>query len=261
MGLLNKLFGQKKSTPNLNDSVNTDYNLGMSSLNLSKEDSLKTLNLRKDKLTSLCLDKKELSNLTSRVALVMDYSYSMQESYLNGKVQKILERILPLALKFDDNGELETWIFSNDYHRLENVTVDNYYDYIKNENILNKYRMGGTNFSPVMEDVINKYTIEEPADIPTYVIFITDGENSDRRDTTNIIINNCTKPIFWQFIGIDSDDFRYLESLDEMEGREVDNANFFKLDNILRISDEDLYSKLLKEYPSWLKIAENKRII
>lgn len=264
MGLFEKIFGSKQNqrqNVNTPQSTPTTKTNNIGGLYLSKEESLNSLNLSKNVISSLCLEKKELSNLTSRVAVVMDYSGSMEHSYKIGKVQRILERILPLALKFDDNGELETWIFSTKFHRLENITLDNYFGYIDNENILRKYSMGGTSFSPVMSDVIQKYTVEEPANIPTYVIFITDGENSDRESTTDLIIKNCTKPIFWQFVGIDSRSFKYLEGLDEMEGREIDNVNFFKLDDILSISDEDLYRKLLNEYPSWLKEAKAKNII
>ena len=268
MGLFNKLFGSKKTNLSNKSEIDTNVNnfnradFGSTiSLSLTKEESLKTLNLRKDKLNSLCLDKKELTNLTSRVAVVMDYSYSMVDAYQRGVVQKILERLLPLALKFDDNGELETWLFSGGFVRLENITIDNYYNYIENEKILKKHKMGGTSYCPVMQDVVKKYTVEEPCDLPTYVIFITDGENDDRNETTDFIIKNCTQPIFWQFVGINNSSFKYLETLDEMEGREVDNANFFQIKDLINISDEELYSKLLQEYPSWLQVAKNKNII
>lgn len=260
MGFFNKLFG-KSSNQTSGKNSNDFVSYSNEDLSSEKELSLKTLNLRKDVLESLCLEKKELSNLTSRVAVVMDYSGSMDNLYYNGTVQKILERLLPLALKFDDNGELETWIFSNDCYRLENITKDNYFNYIENENILNNYCMRGTHFVPVMKDVVKKYIKEEPCDLPTYVIFITDGENSDQSDTTKFIIENCKQPIFWQFVGIGNSLFMYLKKLDEMDGREIDNVNFFAIEDLLAGKDEDLYNKLLTEYPSWLNLAKSKGII
>ena len=44
-----------------------------------------------------------------------------------------------------------------------------------------------------------------------------------------------------------------LEQLDTMPGRYVDNANFFALDDLHDISDVELYDRMLKEFPLWLK--------
>lgn len=40
-----------------------------------------------------------------------------------------------------------------------------------------------------------------------------------------------------------------------MDGRVVDNAGFFDVDDIDRIADEDLYRRLLGEFPDWLRAA------
>lgn len=231
----------------------------MDFLNLSKEASLNMLNLRKDTLNMLCLDKKPLKGLVSRVGVVLDYSGSMNILYQNGTVQSVLERLFPIALQFDDNGEMELWIFNNDFIRLENISMDNYYGYVKN-NIL-KHKMGGTNYSPVLKDVYNKYMLEEPTNLPNYIIFITDGDNGDKQNTTEVINKLSKYPIFIQFVGIGHSDFNYLEQLDDMDGRFVDNANFFKIQNVNQENDDVLYSKLLEEYPTWLEYPEVKQMI
>ena len=46
-----------------------------------------------------------------------------------------------------------------------------------------------------------------------------------------------------------------------MEGRFIDNANFFALDDIDSISDEQLYERLMGEFPIWLKQAKQKNIL
>ena len=109
-----------------------------------------------------------------------------------------------------------------------------------------------------MEDVLNYYIKKEPSDLPTYVIFVTDGDNSDQRSTTQVIQNASAHPIFWQFVGIGNEKFSFLRKLDEMPNRVTDNANFFQLSNVNAISDAELYQKLLTEYPSWLKDVRQK---
>lgn len=57
--------------------------------------------------------KVDMSKHTARVAVAMDYSGSMSNLFANGSVQDTITRLLPISLKFDDNGELECWLFSN----------------------------------------------------------------------------------------------------------------------------------------------------
>jgi stress protein len=46
-----------------------------------------------------------------------------------------------------------------------------------------------------------------------------------------------------------------------MKGRYVDNAGFFALDDFKKVSNEELYSRLLEEFPVWLKAIKNKGMI
>lgn len=230
-------------------------------INLTKEESIKQIDLRKQVLIDLTKDTP-LEAAVSRVALVLDFSGSMQNLYRSGKMQEAIERILPLSLKFDDNGELEFWIFWDGRHgfeRLPEVTLDNFYGLT--DNLLKEYRFGGTDYAPVLRDVYKKYIKESPMNIPTYVLFITDGECYDEAETTAELIKGSHHPVFLQFIGIGDEDFEFLSHLDEMEGRYVDNANFFHINQLSSMSDSELYSKLLQEYPQWLEYPEVKAML
>lgn len=230
-------------------------------LNLSKAESDNLLNLRKQTLETLCLTKRDLTGLTARVGVALDYSGSMGGLYRNGTVQAALERLYPIAEAWDDNGEMELWIFDNGFHRMPNISRENYYGYVDNVIMRSGYRMGGTCYAPVMQDITNKYTREEPAQLPNYIIFITDGENSDRAQATQTITKISRSPIFWQFVGIGGGRFSFLEQLDELEGRYIDNANFFAMNDILSGDDTQVYDKLLAEFPSWLKDPKVQEMI
>lgn len=286
MGFLDSLFGKNQNTKNTNVSTgiqsksnnisttNTSIKSSVSSLdlskenmlNLSKEESLQQLNLKKEKIELLCLEKSPLNDLTARVAVVMDFSGSMRPLYQDGTVQAILDRLLPVAMQFDDNGEMEVWLFDNEYRRLDDISLDNYYEYLKNSRVLNK-PMGGTRYAPVINDIIKTYTttslFKSKSKLPALVLFITDGDNyyGDKTPATKAIINASKEPIFWQFIGIGNSDFDFLKSLDDMEGRYIDNANFFSVNDLMSISDDELYKRLLNEYPSWITEARAKGLI
>ena len=64
-------------------------------------------------------------------------------------------------------------------------------------------------------------------------------------------------PIFWQFIGIGKADFGALTALDELSGRVVDNAGFFAVDDVSRISDDQLYPPAASEFLDWLTAARH----
>lgn len=215
-------------------------------------DLTKKLNLSKEEVHGICLTKAPLNGLKAKVGLCIDYSGSMRGQYNSGKVQALLEKILPMAMEFDDDGSMECWIFENGYHRLPDVTLNNISGYIARET--KKYSMGGTNYAPVMQDVIKAY---KNTKIPAYVLFVTDGDNSDKRQTTEVITDAAKLPIFWQFVGLGNDHMSYLEKLDDMGGRYVDNADFFKVNVVEDIS----YKNLLDEFPGWLEFPEVKNML
>ena len=79
----------------------------MVQLNLTKEQSLIQLDLRKEEVEQVVMGIPQLSNIISRVALVLDFSGSMELLYENGTVQSVIERIMPIAMQIDDNQELD----------------------------------------------------------------------------------------------------------------------------------------------------------
>lgn len=225
-------------------------------LNFSKEEAVQALNLRKNAF-ALTLEKKSLTNLTARVGVAMDDSGSMRSLYKDNTVQSVLERVLPVALKFDDNAELDMWLFSSSFKRVPSITEHDFFGYVERE-LMKKASWSGTRYAPIINDIVKKYAHEEPSNVPTFIIFLTDGQNSDKSESEEAVRNASKHNIFFQFIGIGHEEFKFLQKLDDLKGRTIDNADFFKVDNINNITDEQLYDKLMTEYPGWEQ--EAKRI-
>lgn len=246
MGFLKSIFKEKDKETEIDTSV----------YNEKKIDS--KINLRKETINKICLEKKELVDLTCKVVVVMDYSISMSRMYKDGTVQNILERMLPLGLRFDDDGKVETWLFHDSFYKIKDLSLNNYENYIDNEKIMEKYNMGGTKYCPIIKEIVNN---SKKDTAPVYVIFITDGDNTDKEDTSNFMIKASKYPVFFQFIGIGKGPFNYLEKLDNLKGRFIDNAAFFNAVDINKMSDDMLYKEMLKEYPRWLNKAKIEKII
>ncbi|KAI4445275.1 hypothetical protein C823_007782 [Eubacterium plexicaudatum ASF492] len=237
MGLLGKFFN--KEVDNAQKSV--IINLSKSKDNLDKV----LVNLSKE-------GKVNLSKHIAKVALAMDYSGSMDKLFCSGAIQRTITRLLPIALRFDDNGELESWLFSNEKKKLKSVTTNNYEDYVKNIMVKSGMCMGGTEYAPVLRDIVKYYNKTSLNDIPAFIIFITDGANSDQSETDKIIRELSEYNMFVQFVGIGNESFTYLRSLDNMPGRKCDNTGFISVKDMENMNDEELYTELIRQYKDWL---------
>lgn len=246
MGFFSKLFNNKQ--------VNSDQNLN------STTPTTMTIDMSKhtEQLETVLIDmskngKTDMTNHSARVAIAMDYSGSMSNMFSNGEVQEIVTRLLPIALKFDDNGELESWLFSNDCERINPVTISNHQNYVEKFMLNAGMYMGGTEYAPVLKDIVKYYKDNNPSDIPAFVIFITDGDNSDENVTDSIVRKLSEYNMFVQFVGIGSDSsFRYLRKLDNLSGRKSDNTGFITVQDMNRLNDEQLYTEMLRQYNDWL---------
>lgn len=214
----------------------------------------------------------DLCNQVARVVVVLDYSGSMDTLYRSGTIQRTLNRLVPLGLSFDDNGELEVYLFQNTCMRLQEMTLENYETY--KEEVIDTcgYYMGGTSYAPVIKEILKdtgKYSVSKKTGFfsgfgksaaPTktgekvFVIFITDGANNDRPATDEVIRESALTDTFIQFIGLGRDSFDYLRELDDLSGRAIDNTGFTNLNDLSKISDEDLYTLVLEQFADWLRV-------
>ncbi len=203
--------------------------------------------------------KRNLENITANIALVMDISGSMSRNYSNGTVQEIVNKILPISIQFDEDGQLNFWLYGNNPIKRPAVNIKNYESAVPTDWKELMHSVGGRNNEPaVISEIISEY---KNSNLPVYVIFITDGGFNGESKIKKLIIESSKFPIFWQFVGINGKKYGLLEKLEIMDGKYIDNASFFALDDFRSVSNSELYSRLLNKFPSWLKEAEEKKIL
>jgi hypothetical protein len=234
------------------------------------------------------LKKKDLLEHRARVALCIDISGSMYNLFRSGKVQNLAERVLALGYRFDDNGAIDVFLFGKNAHEAGEMTIENFSNFISG--VTDQYPLeGGTYYGRAIKMIRKFYypdgqggqrTSPVKDTMPVYVMFITDGETFDKDETRQLITWGAYEPIFWQFMGLGTSkkdvkakglkgffsglaatDFGFLETLDEMGGRFVDNANFFSIKDPAEISEDDLYALMMDEYPDWIKLAKSKGLL
>lgn len=237
------------------------------------------------KKVGISLEKAGLSGHKARVALCLDISASMSRLYSSGQMAAFTDRILALAARFDDDGELDVFLFGTSVQQPEPMDLGNSRGYV--DNLMRRYKLeGGTYYGAAMKAIRQHYYPNggrggKPISdrMPVYVMFVTDGQTMDEKVSEQQIREASFEPIFWQFMGIGKSnksgnnkkkgffarllesDFSFLEKLDTMEGRYIDNANFFSVDKPDEESDEDLYELLLSEYKAWLPLARQKGLL
>jgi hypothetical protein len=205
------------------------------------------------------LEKNKLSDITARVGLVMDISGSMFGRYQDGSVQDVVNKIVPLAVQFDDDGELDLWYYGSNSKRMDSVNTKNYTKAVPQTWSSLMTSLGyGNNESEVMHLVIEEY---KKSTLPAYILFITDGGVENENSIKQLLVTASKMPIFWQFVGLGGSNYGVLERLDTMSGRFIDNANFFAIDSFKTISNDKLYENLLGEFPEWLKLAKKHKIL
>lgn len=211
------------------------------------------------KKAAFAANKHDLEGERAQVVLVLDISASMNALYKSGIVQRIIERILGLALTFDDNGQVDILLFGTHAYQLPPVTLDEIDGYVERV-ILAQYKIReATNYAPPLRLIRDQYPAPQPASV--FVIFLTDGGNADKPASADVIRELCQQPVFVQFVGVGKEDFPFLHKLDELPGRPIDNTGFMHVNDIDTIKDAELYDRLLDEFPQWLTKAREQGVL
>ncbi|MFD4353641.1 VWA domain-containing protein [Nocardia sp. NPDC058518] len=221
------------------------------------------LDMRKREVAKVLIDKSAFG-VRARVVLVIDKTGSMQKMYNGGTVHRVVERMIPVATQLDDDGTLEAYLYALTFAKLPDITVAGgeqwarAYLHLKGTHQGIDYDgIGGRNDElPIMRAVIDTLTAE-----PTLVLFFTDGGFAKKREIAALMREAAHLPAFWQFIGLGRANFGVLRTLDELDGRVVDNAGFFAVEDIDQIDDAQLYRLLLSEFPDWLRAARTAGIV
>lgn len=222
----------------------------------------------------------------ARVGVALDVSGSARDLYSRGIMQEALDRLLAVAIKFDDNGELDTWVFDTSSYELPAMTANDYGTYVQSNIMGNRKLMnniwGGTQYAPPLEDAMEHYFPTQAAVVeqekpgffgrlfgtraapivekaptpaaksePAMLLFITDGENFDRSEARKVlqVASDQKHPVYFQMIGIGNSSFDFLEQMAD----DLPNVGFVNLTS-LNITDEALYEQVVnEEFVEWMK--------
>jgi uncharacterized protein with von Willebrand factor type A (vWA) domain len=209
------------------------------------------------KTAAVSLQKSGLGGQRAAVQLVLDHSGSMQNYYANGSVQRLAEQALGLSVNLDDDGAVPVIFFGSYVEQYDDARLDNYTGIINRTHP--RVHWGSTDYVAAMHAAIVEYQKSGATD-PALVIFQTDGEPNSRKAVERALKDASNLPIFFAFIGFGGR-VEFLEKLDDLRGRVVDNASFFHARDPLATSDADLYDGITREFAGWLTAARTAGVL
>ena len=80
---------------------------------------------------------------------------------------------------------------------------------------------------------------------PVLAIFLTDGAPDSKPQAVEELTKASYAPVFWQFLSIGSENIPFLQKLDDLDGRYIDNADYKPVGNVDTISDDELFNMIL----------------
>ncbi|MGW1410480.1 VWA domain-containing protein [Streptomyces sp. NPDC002403] len=243
-------------------------------------DMRKRLSLRKQQVL-VSLGKHGVPELRARVVLVLDASGSMSGLYRRGTVGGVAERMVAVAAQLDDDGRMQAWTFASNPARLPDLAVGDLPEWLRlhvrvgqvfgfgrrkpprglEPGQIDMRTVGIQNEEQKVIAEVRAFVRAYPVPDPTLVLFFSDGGVHRNREIEQELRAAAEEPVFWQFVGLGSSQYGVLERFDTMPGRRVDNVGFFAVDDIERISDQELYDRVLSEFPSWLRAARQAGIL
>ncbi|MFD9005959.1 vWA domain-containing protein [Streptomyces sp. NPDC059582] len=238
----------------------------MAAISLSKVEETAPALVSLYKRAGDSLGRHGLGGQRAAVYLVVDHSGSMKPYYKDGSVQALADRVLGLSAHLDDDGRVPVVFFSTDVDAETDIALADHQGRIERI-VAGLGHMGKTAYHLAMDAVIDHY-LDSGSTAPALVVFQTDGGPINKLAAERYLCKAAALPLFWQFVGFGdpgSRQFEFLRKLDELavpQKRVVDNAGFFHAGaDPRKVSDAELYDRLLGEFPKWLVAARAQGIV
>lgn len=229
------------------------------------------------KKSQVQIQKQNLQGQKAKVGLCVDFSGSMSKDYKNGSIQRLAEKVLALSTHLDDDGNIDFFVFDTNTDYLGEISLTDYKDSV--DRFTKGRHMGRTYYAKPFALVRDHYdmvpvsknagifkSFKKPnpssevvkSELPVFMIFLTDGAPDDRADAVRMLSEVSAAPIFWKFLSIGPRPIEFLQKLDDLKDRHVDNADYQYLgEDVESLTDDALFEAMLVEYRDWL--AEVRR--
>lgn len=203
-------------------------------------------------LDRFLLEKGVASAPTLRVGAALDISGSMHRVISSGNLQRTLNQLVPVGLKFDDDGQVDVFKFDDRCTHVGTMNAKNYEDYVRAKGIQDR---GGTSYAPIVAEVSDYFFKakgffnRKPDTTPVLMQIITDGDCGDAAAAERAFVAAQKLPIYWQFVAVGNASFRTIKHLADT----YPNVGDVYLRDF-GLSEEEVYAQVVcEELVEWVK--------
>ena len=218
----------------------------------------------------IILAKKDITPIESSISLSFDYSFSMHKFYVDGTIQRLLIRLLPLFDRLKC-PELKVYLFNEDYKKISLLSYLNVNNYVTNVIANSRYKFGATRYAPILKALLKD---AEDEDIERYNddlnctfdlmykphlhIIVSDGDIVDIDYVESILVNKEQSINYFIFLSFGKEeDFRFAHHLADVHR----NIDFIYSKDINLVKDEKLQYRLLYKYLEWANSPRIKQVL
>lgn len=252
-------------------------------LQLDLDKSATTLRLSLEKAGVTTIPQMEL-------AFDLDVSSSFEDEHRDGLTNDLLVRLVPWAMVFDPDRQMDVFTFSNAYggrppsHHVGTVTPETCEGYVRRE-IINQVPNwnGGTAYAPVLRNNLEHFgwiqgqgagkpnglfgglfggggSAANPAPQkkrPSLILFVTDGANEDEREAERVLAEAEARgdQVYYMFLGVSNQpsQFGFIRRM----GDRFSNVGFLSIKDVRRwvkLPDEEINRQVIgDELVAWMK--------
>jgi hypothetical protein len=236
---------------------------------------------KKQEIVRLSLEKRNVpTDVVMAVKLVLDVSQSIQWMFDNGTIQELVDRLIPVGMRFDDNGSLEAYAFGSSVQSVSDITAADFGSYVNKKFLKQVSRnvlWSGTEYGIALEKIQEdweevlagkpasqgglmgslkglfgkKKEVVQEKQAPAFLMFVTDGEDQGSAVEAEAHIRTLGEQnMYIEFVGVGNASFRFLKA---MAGK-YDHVGFVSFPDLANTSDQALYEALLSdELCTWIK--------
>lgn len=205
------------------------------------------------------LPSLNLAQCRARIVLVIEASQQTAQYFSNGSMQNLITKVLPLAMQFSDNAQLEYWLYGSRPKKMFPIGERNYASAIPNDWGSLMWSLGeNKSETTAMTEVLSSC---QPFNMPSYILFITSGNIPLNSQIERMVVSSSQFPVFWQFLGMGNSRYGVFENITNLPGSTVCNAKFAAISGFSQNSAPELYKFLLSDFSKWRKEATKMGLI
>ncbi len=205
------------------------------------------------------LPSLNLAQCRARIVLVIEASQQTAQYFSNGSMQNLITKVLPLAMQFSDNAQLEYWLYGSRPKKMFPIGERNYASAIPNDWGSLMWSLGeNKSETTAMTEVLSSC---QPFNMPSYILFITSGNIPLNSQIEQMVVSSSQFPVFWQFLGMGNSRYGVFENITNLPGSSVCNAKFAAISGFAQNSTPELYKFLLSDFSKWRKEATKMGLI